>query len=138
VLDIAHDQCLAAIEVLQDFAGSERIQQCLGGMRVPAIASIDNGRGCIARDQIGDAGLLMADHDVVQLHRLQGLHRIQDRFSFDDAGQFDIKVGHVGRKTAGGDFEGRARARRGLVKKRQHGAPPGVAAPFSRTAGRGL
>ena len=121
VLDVADDERAAAGEVAVDFFEREGIQQRLRGMRVPAIAGIDDAGAGVFGDEAGDARLLVPHDDVIDAHGLQRLHGIEHALAFDDAAAFDVEVGDVRAEAAGGDFKAGARARGGLVKEREDG-----------------
>lgn len=123
VLDITDNEDAFAREfVVGDFTKGEGVKKGLSGVGVPAVAGVNNGGSGILGDEVGDAGLLVADDDVVETHGFEGVDGIDNRLAFDDRGRIDIEAGDVSRKAGGGDFERGESAGGGLVKEREHGA----------------
>ncbi len=97
VLDVAYDEDAFAGEfVVGDFAEGEGVEQGLGGVGVPAVAGVDDGGAGVLGDEVGDAGLFVADDDVVEAHGFEGVDGVDDGLAFDDGGRVDIEAGDVG------------------------------------------
>ena len=93
---VADQQNATAGQFTHGLAHGEGIEQGLGGMCVVAVAGVDHGGRRMARDEGGHAGRGVAHHHVINLHRLHGIDRVEDRLPFGHARLGDGQVGHVG------------------------------------------
>ncbi len=99
------------------------VEQRLGRVLVLAVAGVDDRGGAPLRDQLSGTSPWGAQHDRVGLVRAQRQHRVLQRLALLDAGSARGEVHHVGREPLGGQLEGAAGARRGLIEEVQHHPP---------------
>ena len=98
----------------------ECIQQSLGGMgqvRFPC-GQHAHVRGDVVRHQCRHAGLGVADHERVHVHRLECVHRVEHALALDARGQLHLEVHDLGAQALGGELEADTRVRvEGSVKR---------------------
>ena len=119
VENVAQDSYSQTLQPAFVVPHGERVQQGLGGMFVGAVAGVQDGHSGVAREEVRNAGALVADHQRVGAHGNQRLHGVEQRFALLHAGGFQRQVHHVHTQPLGRHLEGDARAGGGL-EERQH------------------
>ena len=76
-----------------------------------AVAGVDDGNIEMAGDKVGGTGSRVAHDQAVGLHGVQGVHGIEKRLAFFQAGGLRLEVHGVRAETGGGGGEADARAR---------------------------
>ena len=86
VLHIAHDADVHAVERATLFTNRVAVQQRLGGVLVPTVASVDHVDSIAqpTRDLPGHTCGAMADHDGVDTHGLDGEDCVSERLTLLD------------------------------------------------------
>ena len=102
-----------------DAADGEHVQHGLCRVRMPAVTGIDNAdmRGHVAGDKVCGAAVGMADHEHVDMHRLEVAQGVQQTLALDRGRLGDVDIEYVCRQALGREFEGGAGARAGLEKQ---------------------
>ena len=78
-------------------AGGVQVQQALGGVGVGAVAGVDYGYAVqAAGEEVGGAGVGMADDDGVDAHCLQSEAGVEEGFAFGDAAGAGGHIDDVG------------------------------------------
>ena len=88
------------------FADRENVEQGLCGMAVRARSGIDDPDVEFAGQKFGRTDGGMADHDDVDLERLDVAERIQKRFPFPEAAGLGVHVDDVSAQPLFREFEG--------------------------------
>lgn len=74
--DVTHDADLEAVDVAKRLANREGVEQCLGGMLMLAIATVDH-MGAHMLGQDARSSLLLAAHDdKIAVHGIERLGRV--------------------------------------------------------------
>src|SRR5579875_764627 len=87
-----------------------------------AVAGIHNGYGQIAREEMGGSGSRMPHHDGVGPHGSEGVQRVDEGFTFGDAGGGGSDGDGVGSQALGSELETGSCARGGFKKQIHDGA----------------
>ena len=93
------------------------VEQRLGRVLVLAVAGVDDRGAAPARDELGGARPGRAQDDRVGLVGAERQHGVLQRLALLDARAAGGEVDDVGRQPLGGQLEGAAGARRGLVEE---------------------
>ena len=121
--DVAADGHRELAEVGMAIADGQGVEQALGRMRMVAVAGIEDRRPFReAGEPLGHAVFAMAHDEGVGLHRFEGGEGVLERFALAGRGRGDVEIEHRGAESARGQFETRARARRGLEEQVDDGA----------------
>ena len=97
-------------------ADGQRIQQRLGRVLMRAVPGIDHRRIHLLRQQRRRAGAVVAHHQQVAIHRIQGRRRVQQGLALGDRRAGDRHVDHIGAEPLARQLEARAGAR-GILEK---------------------
>ena len=119
---VAADRDDQALEAALAPADGERIEQRLGRMLVAAVAGVDHGAVDVAGEQRDRPAVLVAHHQHVRMHRVQGHGGVDQGLALLDRGRADRHVDHVGAQPLAGQLERGARARRALEEQVDLGA----------------
>ena len=103
-------------------ADRERVEQRLGRVLMGAVAGIDHGAVDLARQQFHRAGSMVAHHQDVGMHGVEGDRGIDQRLALAHRGGGDRHVHHVGAEPLAGQFERGLGAGRGLEEQVDLGA----------------
>ena len=121
--DVADDGNGQIGEILLVVTDRVHVEQTLRRVRVAAVAGIDHVHvGApdalqMLGDQVGRARRRMANDEHVGVHGDQVVDGVEQRFALGGRRAADVEIDDVGRQTFGGDFEGRAGARRVLEEQ---------------------
>ena len=122
VQDVAADGDSEAFEAAAAAAEGERVEQGLGGVLVGAVAGVDDGGGDFLGQQVGRAGLVVADDEEVAAHGVKGARGVEQGFALIHAGGADGHVDDVGAEALAGEFEAGAGAGAVLEEQVDEGA----------------
>src|SRR5437764_3740358 len=114
--NIADDGHAKGMEALLVMTDGEKIEQALGGMRMPTVACIDDmdirpiAARKMLRDQVRCAALRMPHDEHVRVHGNEVVDGVEEAFTLARRRHADVEVDDVGRKSLRCDFEGGAGA----------------------------
>ena len=117
VHDVAADRDHQALDAALAPADGERVEQRLGRMLVAAVAGVDHRAVDVAGEQRDRAAVLVAHHQHVRMHRVQGHRGVDQGLALLDRGRADRHVDDVGAEPLAGELERGARARRALEEQ---------------------
>ncbi len=120
--DIAADRDGEPLDPSFVAADRERIEQRLGGVLMRAVAGVDDAAIDLAREQGDGAGGVMAHHENVGPHRVEGDRGVDQRLPFAHRGGADRHVHDVRAEPLAGELEGGLRAGRDLEEQVDLGA----------------
>ena len=121
----------------QPAADGQRVQQRLGGMLMGAVAGIDHAAVQLARQQFGRARILMAHHQDVGPHGVQGGGGVDQGLALGDGRGLDAHVHHIGAQPLAGQLEAGLGAGRGFEEQVDQGAARAAARSSCRRRGPG-
>ncbi len=98
-------------------ADGQRVEQRLGRVLVGAVAGVDHRTVDLARQEMHGAGGMVADHQQIRVHGVQGGRRVDQRLALLHRGGGDRHVHHVGAEALAGKLEGGLGPGRGLEKQ---------------------
>ena len=104
--NIADDEDFFAPGVGEFFPDGEGVQQGLGRVLVRSVAGVDDRRRGLAGNHAGQAGVTVADDDVVGAHGLKRLNRLAHRLTLGDGGVGNVEIRDLRREAFGRDLEG--------------------------------
>lgn len=111
---VTHDGNLEAVEVAKLLAHRVEVEQGLRGVRVLAIAGVDDVGIRVLRDEVRRAGVTGTANEHVNAVGGKRLDGVLKAFALGNAGTGALDIQRVGGKALLGNLEARARARGGL------------------------
>ncbi len=128
MLDIAADRHDEALDARFVAADGERIEQRLRRVLVAAVAGIDHRAVDLLGQELDRARRMMAHHEEVGAHGVQGHRRIDQGLALLDRRGADRHVHHVGAKPLAGKLEGALGPGRSLEEEIDQGAAAQIVA----------
>ena len=105
VQQVTDDRQLQAADAALVIPDRQRIEECLRGMLMHAVARVDDPRATAPGQQLTGTGRGVAQHDHVGSHRLQAQRRIHQRLALHDARRRGRNTQRVGAQSLLRDFE---------------------------------
>ena len=134
VQDIAADGDDAVLETAQAAADGQRVQQCLGGVFMGAVARVDHAAGKLARQKFRRTGILVAHDQDVGPHGVEGGGGVDQGLALGDRRGLDRHVHHIGAQPLARQLEAGLGPGRGLEEQVDQGAAPQQGCFFVRGA----
>ena len=125
--DEAGDSALVA-------ADGERIEKRLGRVLVAAVAGVDHGAVHLLRQELHSACRVVAYHQEIGAHRVQGDGRVDQGLALLHRGGRDRHIHDVGAEPLAGELERALRAGRGLEEEIDEGAAAEIVAFLGNAA----
>ena len=123
VRDVADDPDRGAVELAEALAQRVDVEQRLRRVLALAVAGVDDRGAAPFGDELRGARPRGAEHDRVGLVRAEREHGVLQRLALLDARAAGGEVDDVRGEALGGELEGAARARGGLVEEVEHHPP---------------
>jgi hypothetical protein len=140
VANVADDGDAQTLDATFVLAHGQRIEQTLRRMRVTACPARQHADPIadVPRHEIGDRGVGVAQHEGIDLHRLQRGYGIEDALALESRRQLHFDVDYIGAEPMRSEFERDTRACRGFGEHHGYGfaGKPGAACRGSRCGSR--
>ena len=118
--DVSGDHDPQSLEPPEAAPDRERVQEGLRRMLVRSVAGVDDPGPQVPRQEVGDSGTGMADHDQVRRHGLEVARGVDQRLALLDGAALGGEGERVGREPLLRGLEGEPRSGGGLEEQIDH------------------